>query len=51
MKLWDIAPLDIIVREAGGTFTGVDGTPGPHGGSALATNGLLHEAVLSALSG
>jgi len=35
------------VREAGGTFTSVAGQPGPHGGSAIATNGLLHDAVLS----
>jgi histidinol-phosphatase len=37
------------VREAGGTFTNLDGVPGPHGGSAVATNGLLHSAVLGAL--
>ncbi|AFM16354.1 histidinol-phosphate phosphatase [Mycolicibacterium chubuense NBB4] len=49
VKLWDLAPLDILVREAGGRFTALDGTPGPHGGSAVATNGLLHEAVLAAL--
>ena len=46
VKLWDIAPLDILIREAGGTFTGIDGHPGPHGGSALATNGLLHDQVV-----
>ena len=34
VKLWDLAPLDILVREAGGTFTSLDGAPGPHGGSA-----------------
>jgi histidinol-phosphatase len=39
------------VREAGGAFTSIDGTPGPHGGSAVATNGLLHEAVLARLNG
>lgn len=49
VKVWDIAPLDLIVREAGGRFTGVDGSPGPHGGSAVATNGLLHDAVLARL--
>ncbi|MGV0779879.1 histidinol-phosphatase [Mycolicibacterium sp. XJ775] len=51
VKLWDIAPLDILIREAGGTFTSVDGAPGPHGGSALATNGLVHAAVLDRLAG
>ncbi|MFN3007828.1 histidinol-phosphatase [Mycolicibacterium wolinskyi] len=50
VKLWDIAPLDILIREAGGTFTSIDGQAGPHGGSALATNGLLHGAVLDRLS-
>ena len=49
VKLWDLAPLDILVREAGGAFTGLDGSPGPHGGSAVATNGLLHDAVLARL--
>ncbi|MGV0814235.1 histidinol-phosphatase [Mycolicibacterium boenickei] len=51
VKLWDIAPLDILIREAGGTFTSIDGAPGPHGGSALATNGLVHDAVLARLTG
>ena len=51
VALWDLAPLDVLVREAGGTFTNLDGAPGPHGGSAVATNGPLHSAVLRALSG
>ncbi|HEV7422868.1 MAG TPA: histidinol-phosphatase [Mycobacterium sp.] len=50
VKLWDLAPLDVLVREAGGSFTNVDGSPGPHGGSAVATNGLLHDGVLTRLS-
>jgi histidinol-phosphatase len=49
VSLWDLAPLDILVREAGGVFTALDGTPGPQGGSAVATNGTLHPTVLSAL--
>jgi histidinol-phosphatase len=49
VKLWDLAPLDILVREAGGSFTSLDGSAGPHGGSAVATNGRLHDAVLSHL--
>lgn len=49
VSLWDLAPLDILVREAGGHFTSLDGRPGPHGGSAVATNGLLHDATLAAL--
>ena len=50
VKLWGLAPLDILVREAGGTFTALDGTPGPHGGSAVATNGRLHAATLGHLT-
>jgi histidinol-phosphatase len=50
VKLWDLAPLDILIREAGGTFTNLAGEPGPHGGSAVATNGLLHDQVLARLS-
>ncbi len=49
VKLWDLAPLDILVREAGGEFTSLAGAPGPHGGSALATNRLLHAEVLRRL--
>ncbi|MDX1888783.1 histidinol-phosphatase [Mycolicibacterium sp. 050158] len=50
VKLWDLAPLDIVVREAGGRFTNVEGQPGPHGGSAVATNGLLHDQVLAGIT-
>jgi histidinol-phosphatase len=49
LEVYDMAALDIIVREAGGRFTSLDGTDGPFGGNALATNGHLHEAALSFL--
>ncbi|AOW92266.1 histidinol-phosphatase [Rhodococcus sp. WMMA185] len=49
VSLWDLAPLDVLVREAGGRFTNLAGTDGPHGGSALATNGLLHDEALTRL--
>jgi len=51
LKPWDLGPLDLLVREAGGTFTNFHGVPGPHGVSAVSTNGLLHDAVLARLSG
>jgi histidinol-phosphatase len=51
LKPWDLAPIDILVREAGGSFTNFHGAPGPHGVSAVATNGLLHETVLARLNG
>ncbi len=49
LEVYDMAALDIIVREAGGRFTSLDGTDGPWGGNALASNGHLHEAALSFL--
>src|SRR3954449_3808215 len=49
LALHDMAALDVIVREAGGRFTSLDGTDGPFGGNALASNGHLHEAALSFL--
>jgi histidinol-phosphatase len=49
LSLWDMAALAPIVTEAGGRFTGVDGVDGVHQGSAAASNGLLHDALLAAL--
>lgn len=49
VSLWDLAAVDVLVREAGGRFTNLDGEPGPRGGSAVATNGRLHEDVLAML--
>ncbi|RXZ69069.1 inositol monophosphatase family protein [Agromyces albus] len=50
VKPYDLAALIPIVEEAGGRFTSVTGEPGPWHGSSLATNGLLHDAVLTALT-
>jgi histidinol-phosphatase len=50
LALWDMAALDIIVREAGGTFTNTAGQNGPFGGSGVSTNGLLHNAVINGLN-
>jgi len=44
--LWDVAPLPVILAEAGGRFTDIGGTPGVGSGGAVATNGLVHDAVL-----
>ncbi len=49
LKVHDMAAPDIIVREAGGQFSSLDGTDGPFGGNALASNGHLHDAALSFL--
>ncbi|GLF94552.1 histidinol-phosphatase [Streptomyces yaizuensis] len=49
LSLWDMAALAVVVQEAGGTFTGLDGVPGPHSGNAAASNGLLHAELLGHL--
>jgi histidinol-phosphatase len=49
LEVYDMAALVPIVTEAGGTFTSLDGQPGPWGGNAVATNGHLHEAALKYL--
>ncbi|MSO42944.1 MAG: histidinol phosphatase [Candidatus Planktophila sp.] len=50
LAVWDMAALDIIVREAGGVFTNTSGQPGPCGGSGVSTNGALHNAVINGLN-
>ncbi len=49
VKPWDLAAPALIVAEAGGRFTDLDGTPARSGPTALATNGLLHDALLGLL--
>ena len=48
---WDVAPLQVIVEEAGGRATDFAGRRTIYGGSLLSTNGLLHEVVLQRLKG
>lgn len=50
-NLWDIAPVMPIIEEAGGQFTDWNGRPTVHGSEGVATNGLLHEAVLAYTKG
>ena len=50
LEHWDMAALIPIVREAGGTFTGVGGGDPLAEKCAVATNGRLHSAVLHALA-
>ncbi|MGZ4615592.1 MAG: histidinol-phosphatase [Actinomycetes bacterium] len=50
VALHDLAAPAIIVTEAGGRFTDLAGKDGPAGGSAIATNGLLHDEVVARLS-
>jgi histidinol-phosphatase len=51
VSLWDLAALQVIVEEAGGTLTDLSGRHTPGGGSVLVTNGLLHSAALERIGG
>src|SRR6478735_9238752 len=46
VNLWDLAALQVIVTEAGGRFTSLEGEVTPGGGSVVCTNGHLHDEVL-----
>ena len=50
LSVWDMAAPSVVVREAGGRFTDLSGTPGAYGVNAAASNGLLHERLLRYLS-
>jgi histidinol-phosphatase len=45
-----MAALDLIVREAGGKFTSLEGVDGPFGPNAISSNGALHSAIVAALN-
>ena len=49
LKPWDLAPCKILVEEAGGRFSDLEGRPTIYSGTALATNGRLHDAALALL--
>lgn len=50
-KPWDYAPMAIIMAEAGGRFSDLDGAVNIHSPSVLATNGLIHDELLSVVNG
>ena len=54
VSLWDVAPMPIILAEAGGRFTTVEGdelTPESEASSGVATNGEGHDELLALLQG
>ena len=48
--IWDLAPLQVIVEEAGGRFTDFAGTPRVDGGNGVSSNGLVHDEALAVLN-
>jgi histidinol-phosphatase len=49
VSVWDLAAVQVIVEEAGGTFTDFAGAHRIDGGSAISSNGLLHAELLEAV--
>lgn len=50
VQIWDLAPLQILVEEAGGRFTDFGGAPTVSSGNAVASNSHLHQHLLSSLA-
>lgn len=50
VKPYDLAALVPIVTEAGGRFSDIEGNDSAWNGSALATNGALHDSVFEFIS-
>ncbi|UQS22602.1 histidinol-phosphatase [Amycolatopsis thermalba] len=46
---WDVAPMQILLTEAGGRFSDLTGVERFDGGSALSSNGHLHDEALGHL--
>ncbi len=51
VKEWDLAAMQVIVEEAGGRFSDFSGEPRIDSGSAVASNGLIHDELLAAVAG
>ena len=51
VKIWDLGPLPILFEEAGGAFTDLGGARTIAGGTALGSNGRLHDFALETLQG
>jgi histidinol-phosphatase len=49
MRAWDYAPVQIVVEEAGGCCTTLNGGAPTDGESFVSTNGMLHAEVVSLL--
>ena len=47
---WDLAPIEVIVEEAGGRFSDFAGAARLDSGSAITSNGLLHDDLLASLA-
>lgn len=51
VSIWDVAPMGVILPEAGGRFSTVDGRDTVDGGNGLSSNGILHDRIVARLAG
>lgn len=49
LALWDMAPVAIIVKEAGGRFSDLEDNEGPFGSSGVSSNGALHSTFINSV--
>lgn len=47
LSVWDVAATSLVVAEAGGRFSDLDGSPSIRSGNAVVSNGRLHDATLA----
>jgi histidinol-phosphatase len=47
---WDVAAVQVLVQQAGGRFSDLEGITRYDGGTALSSNGLLHDDALTLLA-
>ena len=51
IKPWDVAPTKILVTEAGGRYSDFAGNPSIYTGTAVISNGRVHDEVIAILQG
>lgn len=51
VKPYDVCAAAVLVREAGGRFSSMTGEKTIYGGSGIASNGAIHDALVAALAG
>lgn len=51
VSIWDVAPMAVILPEAGGRFSALSGQDSITENSGISSNGLIHEEILKGLAG
>ena len=49
LQIWDVAPLKIIIEEAGGKFSDTSGSSSITSGNIICSNGRIHSQVLESI--